>query len=111
MKSIIAKPPKRLHPSGKKGADESPDKVLALNLRKAVEKKDLLKRTTVNLYSLKVGDSLFGLPYCALNDAMALRAQKEILPQSNVYRVGSFCLYDGSVIRSRPVLILDTKVS
>lgn len=104
-----SRPPKRPIPSGKGGAI---DVALAGVLRKSAERKAFIKRSTVGLYSLKVGDSLYGLPFCALSDDMALKAQKEILPQSNVFRVGSFCLFDGMLSRlSRPVLVLDNKVS
>lgn len=110
-KAINASAPKRAIPSGKKGAIESPDMALASKIRLATEKKEMIKRTTIGLYSLKVGDSLYGIPFCSLNDCMALKAQKEILPQANVYKVGTFCQYDGLVVRfAHPVRVLDTKV-
>ena len=95
-----------LHQGGNdttKAAFESPDKALAARVRKAVVHKEMIKRTTVGLYSIKVG--------VALNDDMALKAQKEILPQSNLYRVGSFCQFDGLISReSKPRLVLDKGV-
>ena len=105
--------PKRAHPSAEKGAVAcSADKKIALKIRLANEHKELLKRTTLGLYSLKVGDSLYGVPFCALNDQMALKAQKEILPLANVYKVGTYCQFDGMVVRvSPPALVLDNKVS
>lgn len=113
-KAIKASASKRAHPSGPvkaKAATVSPDKLLADTLRLADEKKQMIKRTTLGLYSLKVGESLYGLPFCAVNDSMALKAQKEVLPQSNLYCVGSFCQYDGLLRReSRPRLVLDNKV-
>ena len=111
-KAIIASASKRALPSGKKGAFESPDKALAKRIRLATEKKEMIKRTTIGLYSLKVGDSLYGLPFCSLNDEMALKAQKEILPHANLFKVGTFCQYDGLVTRlACPAFIRDNKVS
>lgn len=114
-KAIIASAPKRAIPSGPvkaKAAVESPDKALAAKIRLVAEKKEMIKRTTLGLYSLKVGDSLYGIPFCALTDDMALKAQKEILPSANVYKVGTFCQYDGLVVRlARPAIVLDNKVS
>lgn len=114
---INAKPSKRLHPSGKKGALASADKVLADKLRLASERAEIVKRTTVGMYSVKVPDGYigpvgvkFGIPFFALTDALALKAQKELLPNCNVYRVGSFCLCDGKTIACKPVLVLDNKV-
>lgn len=115
-KAIIASASKRARPSGhviaKAASAKSPDKELAARLRKAVEQKEIVKRTTLGLYSLRVGDSLYGLPFCSLTDDMALKAQKEILPQSNLYKVGTFCQYDGRVTYlPKPLLVLDNKVS
>ena len=118
----MANPSKRAearHPSGKKGAVESPDKVLARKIRSAVEQKEIIKRTTVGMYTLQVPEGFmdttigvkFGIPFFALTDALALKAQKELLPTSNLYRVGSFCLYDGKTTSCSPALVLDTKVS
>ena len=111
-KQIKAKPSKRLHPSGKKGAVENPDKVIAQKLRAAAAEKEVIRRSTLGLYSLKTKESAFGVPFCALNDQLALTAAKQLLPLANLYKVGSFCLYDGKCSSlSRPVLILDNKVS
>lgn len=99
-------------PSGKKGAVESPDKAVARKIRTAIEQKELIKRSTLGLYSLKTKDSSFGLPFCAASDHFALLANKQLLPLSDCYKVGTFCLYDGKVSTlSRPVLVLDNKVN
>lgn len=116
--SILASTSKRAIPSGKKGAVESPDKLLAAKLRSNVAKSEFIKRTTIGMYTLEKPNSLktdvlgvrFGVPFFALNDALALKAQKELLPSANLYRVGSFCLYDGKVVSQRPSLVLDNKV-
>lgn len=101
-----SRPSKRPHPSGHdkaKAAVENPVKSLA--------SREMIDRTTLGLYSLKVGDSLYGVPFCALTDKLALIAQKEILPQSNVYKVGTFCQFNGLIVRlSKPLLILDNHV-
>lgn len=89
----------------------NPSKLIASVLRRAAERKELKRRNTLGLYSLRAGDGLFGVPFCALNDSLALLAQKEILPVSNCYRVATVCLFDGSVVPCKPQLILDKGVS
>lgn len=102
----------RKAPSVAKRSVESPEKVLAGRLRAVSAEKDVIKRSTLGLYSLKTKESSFGVPFCALSDALALSAGKQLLPISNVYKVGSFCLYNGKCSSlSRPVLVLDNKVS
>lgn len=104
--SILSKPSKRLHPSGHDKA-----KAAVENAVKSRASREMIDRTTLGLYSLKVGDSLYGIPFCALTDKLALIAQKEILPQSNVYKVGTFCQYNGHIVRFlKPLLILDSHV-
>lgn len=73
-------------------------------------KKDIKERFTIGLYSLKTSDSLYGLPFPGVSDSVAFTAAKEMLPSACLYRVGSFCLYDGSFIAlSVPVLVSDNK--
>lgn len=117
--SNLSRSAKARHPSGKKGAIESPDKALARKIHSAVEKREIIKRTTVGMYTLGVPNGFkdaplgvkYGIPFFALTDVLALKAQKELLPNANLYRVGSFCLYDGKTSSCSPVLVLDTKVS
>ncbi len=116
--SIHSKSAEARHPSRKekrhsvaKRSVESPDKVLSDKLRAVFAEKEVIKRSTLGLYSLKTKESSFGVPFCALSDALALTAGKQLLPVANVYKVGSFCLYDGKCSAlSRPVLVLDNKV-
>ncbi len=116
---LIARPSKRPHPSAKEkahsGAERSvaiADKVIAAKIRAENAEREIIKRSTLGLYSLKTKDSPFGIPFAALTDALALAAAKQLLPLSDVYKVGTFCLYDGKCSAcSRPVLILDNKVS
>lgn len=97
--------------AAKKAAVASPDKVLVDKLRKAEREKEMVKRSTVGLYSLKTNDSSFGLPFCSVGDHFALLAAKRMLPLANVYKVGLFCLYDGTLTKfAKPVIILDNKV-
>ena len=95
----------------RKAAVVKSDKAIAATLAKAVAEKEAIKRSTLGLYSLKTDASSFGVPFCAVSDHYALLAQKQILPCSNLYCVGSFCLYDGKTVSCRPRLILDNKVS
>ena len=116
---LLAKPSKRLHPSAKEeahsGAERSvamADKVIAAKIRAENSEREIIKRSTLGLYSLKVKDSMYGIPFAAFTDALALTAAKQLLPLADVYKVGSFCQYDGKCSTySRPVLILDNKVS
>lgn len=89
---------------------ESPTKAIVEKLHLVEEKRLLRQKTTIGLYSLKCKDGYFGLPYCAVNDHFALLAQKQLLPVSDCYKVGTMCLFDGSVKSCKPVIILDTKV-
>lgn len=92
---------------------ESPDKVLASRLRTSATRNELRKRTTIGIYSLKdtsSSDSLFGVPFFAASDNLALLAQKQLLPLANCYHVGTFCLLDGKVSSCVPRIVLDKGV-
>lgn len=116
--SNLSKSAEARHPSRKEkrhnGAKRNvvcPDKDLADRLRAVAVEKEIIKRSTLGLYSLKTQESSFGVPFCALSDQLALVAAKQLLPLANLYRVGSFCLYDGKISAlNRPVLVLDNKV-
>lgn len=113
-KSAEARHPSRKEKrhSGAKRSVVSPDKVLSDKLRAVAAEVEIIKRSTLGLYSLKTKESSFGVPFCAISDQLALVAAKQLLPSANLYRVGLFCLYDGKTTAlSRPVLVLDNKVN
>lgn len=88
----------------------NPCKPIADKIRKvSVERLTKLK-TTLGLYSLKVKDGYFGVPFCAVNDHFALLAQKQLLPLADCYKVGEICLYNGVVKSCRPFVVLDNKI-
>lgn len=103
---------KRKAHSEAKRSVATPSELAVTALRKAEAKRNLIKSQTLGLYSLKTKESPFGIPFAALTDALALAAAKQLLPLSDLYKVGTFCLYDGKCSAlARPVLILDNKVS
>ena len=116
--SNLSKSAEARHPSRKEKRHneaqrsvESAGKVLADKVRAISAEKEVIKRSTLGLYSLKTKGSSFGVPFVSLSDSLALTAGKQLLPVANVYKVGSFCLYDGKCSAlSRPVLVLNNKV-
>lgn len=112
-KSAKARHPSRIEKrhSGALRSVDSPVKELMAKIRLSEEEKETIKRLTLGLYTLKVGDSPYGVPYTALSDSLALLAAKQLLPQANLYKVGTICLHNGKCTGlSKPVLVLDNKV-
>lgn len=86
----------------------SPVEQSAINqLHKAEERRKLRAKTTINLYSLRVADHLFGVPFPAFSDDLAIKACTEICPTANLYCLGSLNALEGRIIPLRsPRLIL-----
>lgn len=88
-----------------------PKKVVAEKIRRTLELRERRKAMTLGLYSLKCKDGRFGLPFCAVSDHFALLAQKQLLPLSDCYYIGSVCLYDGAIVPHKPTIVLDKGVN
>lgn len=92
------------HPSRKKKRHSTAERCVA----------DVLSRRqrelgdTVYLYVLKDPSSdKYSFPFPSVNDNVALRAQKELSPCSNLYKVGSFCRSTGEMKQCRKTIVLD----
>lgn len=86
----------------------SPVKRVMSFLRAAEERREIRRKCTFGIYVLKTKDSFYGLPFVGINDAMALAANKEILPLANLYRIGDYCRLDAKItVYKTPKIILD----
>ena len=96
------------HPSRKGKRHSAAERRVADVL--ALRRKEL--ESTVSLYVLKEPDvDKYSLPFPAVNDKVALQAQKELSPSFNLYKVGSFCFLTGKISSCNHVLVLDNKVN
>lgn len=108
-KAARAATPERKKKAHRTKSVEVPNKVDASAVRSSldIDMAERRRRSTIGIYSLKAKDGGFGIPFCAANDNFALLAQKQILPLSDCYKVGEFCLFDGRCRSLLPSVILD----
>lgn len=87
------------------------DRNCADALRRASARRCSRAAHTFGIYATRSADSIFGFPFCAASDDLALRSIKEICPLLNLYLVGRFHTDDGTLERiAKPILILDNHV-
>lgn len=90
------------------------DKVVE-DLKKAEQKRLHRKLNTIGVYTLRRAEkgSLYGFPFYAVDDKMAMSAFRGMIAEcpplagSDVYYIGTFCLLDGIISSCRPRVVLD----